>query len=147
MKLEDQVAPLALAQRMKELGFPQETCFAWVSELLDNDRDAIGVFARHALPAHGGATTLCAAPTVAEMGEWLPLGAFSARHDDGDWVASHPPSHDAAVVASAISGARTDSDLIAIADTEAEARARLLIALAESGALDPKSVAPHGRSS
>lgn len=24
MKLEDQVAPLALAQRMKELGFPQQ---------------------------------------------------------------------------------------------------------------------------
>jgi hypothetical protein len=75
MKLEDQVAPLKQALRMKELGFPQETFAAWRSypgeaaRVMAHETIAAWAEERSDLPS---SALLCAAPTVAEMGEWMP---------------------------------------------------------------------------
>lgn len=119
MNLEDQVAPLALAQRMKELGFPQETLAAWVTEGDDPramTREEIA-FDRDSSASAGVWQELCAAPTVAEMGEWLPGYATSCKMSpdaDHRWEAEDD------ILEAPEEGA-----------TEAEARARLCIHLAE----------------
>lgn len=124
MKLEDQVAPLALAQRMKELGFPQETVFVWVMRGVP----VPGVTPWGDPPPHqpdvqlsheDDTPVICAAPTVAEMGEWLPdkLGV-------GSWASS-----------GRYFCGEDDSETTigaTVAATEAEARAKMLILLATS---------------
>lgn len=117
MKLEDQVAPLALAQRMKEMGFPQDTQFEWWEEGSRSWVEAQQNWADRA--EH------IAAPTVAEMGEWL----MTCNRE----------------TASRRQGNRCEA-IIALLEPqgsgkhEAEARASLLIALAESGAINPKAL-------
>jgi hypothetical protein len=112
MNLEHQVASLAESLRMKELGFPQDTLFCWYGDALV------------ARTSHADAERP-AAPTVAEMGEWMPEGSLSQRAEPNVWLAAKSST------AAMIDYAGT---------TEAEARARLLIALAESGALDVKGL-------
>jgi hypothetical protein len=94
MKLEDQVAPLALAQLMMDQGFPQETCYAWwdwpgmpdpspTVQLQGSPPWRAEAHPRgHVLQAMG--IQLCAAPTVAEMGEWMPSG-FNAHAIAPTW--------------------------------------------------------------
>jgi hypothetical protein len=124
MNLEDQVAPLALAQRMKELGFPQDTAFSWYVRrdaagaviedghprlrLSDGAQVADGAYdippgyegshiRREQMLVKWESRCECAAPTVAEMGEWLPddvhimrrntsKGMFHVFGDDEDYV-------------------------------------------------------------
>jgi hypothetical protein len=114
MKLEDQVAPLDLARRMKELGFPQATLFGWWIDgysghgLIPEDA-TFSVRLFFGEPREG---FLCVAPTVSEMGQELRgyQGALPGPDEIGGWWAPG-----------------------ATALTEAEARSRLWIALAESG--------------
>ena len=104
MNLESQVAPLVLALRMKELGFPQDTGLEWYK-----DEGAV-IHRRVGIGGHatgGWSIRLCAAPTVAEMGEWFEPGSEPKR----------------------VRG-----------QTEAESRARLLIALAEAGAIKTEAL-------
>jgi len=64
MKLSEQVVSLELAKKLKELGYPQESLWYWnsngeirrVDGFFDDDSKFIAV-----------------APTVAELGEWLPV--------------------------------------------------------------------------
>lgn len=150
MKLEDQVAPLALARRMKELGFPQETFLGW--DAYDGTpilvvRQSEAVLGIDWVPAE----IECAAPTVAEIGEALPPAMpmssdevdsdnhdhtlDNAPHDDARWcihyrfdgspMILHTPSKTReGFCGGGFHGA-----------TEAEARACLWIALAEAGAI------------
>lgn len=146
MKLEDQVAPLALAQRMKELGFAQDTLFVWMGS---RTVDSCAVVPNPALrnewawnAVHTADSTMArvAAPTVAEIGEALPakiqtwdsmvMWRKGGRHkiEYGDGVET---------------GVLLNPNVLLMkADgaTEAEARARLWIALAEAGAIP---LAPH----
>ena len=69
MKLESQVAPLAESRRLKELGFPQDTEFAWSAW---SDHAAAEGIECHELhwqltdKEGGSVAPRCAAPTVAE---------------------------------------------------------------------------------
>lgn len=71
MKPEDQVAPLTLAQRMKELGFPQDTPLAWD---VNKELQWRGYLPLWYHPERGQEPIelLCAAPTVAEILDLLP---------------------------------------------------------------------------
>jgi hypothetical protein len=150
MTLEDQVAPLALALRMKELGFPQETCFGWFIDVAQGvevpasvavrmqepKRTASVVQATHyggppesfpppagfvSSPAWWPPRLLCAAPTVAEMGEWLLEFWYSRRGVNG-WEC----------------GRSMRGELVEMGEgrTEAEARAKTLIVAVEERLLD-----------
>lgn len=146
MKLEDGVAPLELAREMKTLGFPQETLFAWYAVaggiVAPRDRSLARENWFSARPnTEVPSAAACAAPTVAEMGEWLPTEinghylevahaltgwSYYYANDGGDGLRSVLPC------------TRSQSD--AMAFTEAEARARLLIALAKDGAIDVRGL-------
>lgn len=140
MKLEDQVAPLELARKMKALGFPQKTEFVWheigPGQVVGPAEDGTGarykamtdVLVRGADRTHL-VIPICAAPTVAEMGEWLPNFSNSFRDSQfiGAWTAGSR-------------GVDGPSPLCE-GKTEAEARARLLIALAQAGAIRPQEIA------
>lgn len=119
---EDQVAPLELARRMKELGFPQDCLFAWfksgstwVCADVYNER----------IDGNPAYRIECAAPTVAEIGEALPDGAGSrawSRQSIGQKVWG----------AAEYVGDEVDPGIqIEDCSTEVEARARLWIAMSE----------------
>jgi len=112
VRLEDQVAPFRMALRMREMGFPQNTEFHWRTT---------GLFSRiEAAVAPGD--LICAAPTVAEMGEWLPAGDYTVRREDGDWTTGR------SIRKSREKSARGSG-------SEAASRARSLIAAAVNGRL------------
>jgi hypothetical protein len=121
MTLEDQVAPLALALRMKELGFPQETCFEWADGevLILRHDESLGP--EPPLPVWAMPKPLCAAPTVAEMGEWLLEFWYSRRGVNG-WEC----------------GRSMRGELVEMGEgrTEAEARAKTLIVAVDERLLD-----------
>jgi hypothetical protein len=127
MKLEDQVAPLKLALRMKELGFPQETCFAW---FLSPSGEVASVFNAELdgyIRDYATCETdkrVCAAPTVAEMGEWLSEGSWSVRILNGRWTSGRARKK---------LGERRPMMGSA---TEAGTRARMLIAAVALGQID-----------
>lgn len=126
MKLEDQVAPFELAQRMKALGFPQATCFKWQairhgsrSENWLDDSNSVHVWEIE--------SESCAAPTVAEMGEWLPenLRIWHGKSiGDQRWIVY----------------CEHGDILASYGATMAKAIAHFLIALAEAGTLDPNGL-------
>lgn len=73
MTLEQEVTNSELSQKLKELGYPQEGLFYW-EWTYDNyngyDRDDhIIVYGEPNVKAKN---EFCVAPTVAELGEWLP---------------------------------------------------------------------------
>ncbi len=122
MKLEQQVVSLELAKKLKELGVKQESLFYW----RPNDNGA-GNFNDIIVAANDEEGLFCgvyySAFTVAELGEMLPDYAHSWRipawKDDTikwqcDW--KNKPS-----------GSKTCD-----ADTEADARAKMLIYLKEN---------------
>lgn len=120
MKLEDQVAPLELARELKALGLPQRTLHYWTKE--GSVQTETEPWAGMDGTVHGEAD--CAAPTVAEMGEWLPSYAFSFQHE-GRWRIEAEAYNDAGLHGWDFK-------------TEAEARARLVIALAKRGVVSPQ---------
>ena len=72
MKLNKQVPNLELCKKLKELGYPQEGLFWYrVDHRVDNDSI---VYVSKRKPNYEAMWTanLIVAPTVAEMGEWLP---------------------------------------------------------------------------
>jgi hypothetical protein len=142
MKLEDQVAPLKLAVKMKELGFPQETCFVWagvgttflngvdVSEPEVVERRTGQPIVLVAYEDYDGTTGLttrlpiphCAAPTVAEMGEWLREGTTTVRVG-ARWTSW--------------ANRKKKGDKNPGSETEAASRARMLLAAAKHGHIVP----------
>lgn len=144
MKLEQQVCSLELAKKLKELGVKQESLFYWrlgysVIESFDNgvSLGKKGEFSDYQIefypkPRFTTANfkwnesdlrklneTEVSAFTVAELGEMLPGYYTVARKDNFDrWSVGHEQL-------------RKDF----IADTEADARAKMLIYLLENGLL------------
>ena len=78
MTLEDQVAPFDHALRMRIKGFPQETAFHWRC-----GRDGVIWLCSRSKELVALGEFICAAPTVAEMGEWMPRGAYTAWRRTG----------------------------------------------------------------
>lgn len=114
MKLEDQVVSLELAKKLKELGVKQDSYLYW---------NLTGYGSKWELKQYHqlNESEACAAFTVAELGEMLPVGVHSGKSGVGcRFVCKHrrKPLH-------------------FVADTEAEARAKMLIHLIERGLVKP----------
>ncbi len=124
MKLENQVVSLELAQKMKELGFKQESFFVFVKNRQTAFPD---IYPMRIFDAeyHNGKTQpafhydiICSAYTVAELGEMLPENFYESmgRTLKGGWCVLLDK----------------DEDTMLYADTEADARAKMLIYLVEN---------------
>jgi hypothetical protein len=131
MKLEKQVCTLELAKRLKVLGVKQGSHFYWVKnfdaekgwrvigrEQISGELDAHYGFRPD--EAREGGYEMYAAFTVAELGEMLPLGAKSWQRNS-DWACETwktvADGHDGKII---------------VADTEADARAKMLVYLIEN---------------
>lgn len=132
MKLEDQVVSLELAKRMKELGFEQESYFRWANI---NAKDGV-VWDLYVHPSidnrpHPDLWKFgISAYTVAELGEMLPCNAFSGKIKTTE--TTDPDSKELICFEcwnNGFGGGRYYED------TEADARAKMLIYLKENNLL------------
>lgn len=118
MKLKNQVVSLKLAKQLKELGFKQDSLYIWL------DDEGVVKLLREADIDYRPRHTTCfeyPAYTVAELGEMLPieiednyLDCYKTERLNGVWECSYE---------SAMNGH------FEIANTEADARAKMLIYL------------------
>jgi hypothetical protein len=113
MKLEQQVCGLELAKRLKELGVEQ-TSMAWWLGSKDNPIYFVG----YEEPSEHVAWNKYAAFTVAELGEMLPSDKYTSRKVYDQWECAFR----------SIDGDSFEQ----YADTEADARAKMLIYLIEN---------------
>lgn len=82
LPIEKQVCSLELAKRLKELGVPKESYFKWHSVKGDREKDC---YVTHDDAGYG--YELCAAFTVAELGEMLPHKYQMVKGVSGDsWL-------------------------------------------------------------
>jgi len=143
MKLEQQVVSLELAQKLKELGVKQESFFKWGNFTTDN-----GIAWNLYVPPefnkvphpdmwiHG-----ISAFTVAELGEMLPyrIGEYDLRFWSVQFAGEHHKYCGYLVDkedGSHFMNSRTDgmgNNVAFMADTEADARAKMLVYLLENG--------------
>jgi hypothetical protein len=133
MKLENQVVSLELAKRLKELGFEQNSLFWWQKWVQDDwklshYREFNGINSKGQVEVSGfemikgiadDTDDACSAYTVAELGEMLPI-YYSTFFDGNTWNVDEE-------------GSKLDDVLEELsAETEADARAKLLIYLKEN---------------
>lgn len=123
MKLEQQVVSLELAKRLKELGVKQESLYVYYHNGLGDGVWKLGNW-NEPIPPHVAEPNgpVVSAFTVAELGEMLPDGYISKRGDkhEDKWAV-----WDDRVVTPL-------SDKVMYADTEADARAKMLAYLLEN---------------
>lgn len=119
MKFEDQVVSLPLAKRLKEMGVRQDSLFHWRKHEGDWDIWRLGEPTPLALQQH-----IISAFTVAELGEMLfsVVGCVLPWPGMGGWYFDRPKGE------------------FEISKTEADARARLLIRMIETGSLDASKI-------
>ena len=138
--IEKEVPSLKLCKRLKKLGFPQEgkgefwEGFWWVRSFMQDWQVSYGIRAGW---AKGNEEKYIKAPTVRELGEWLPVEVeiegncyhlkFSQSLDNDNYIYWYEDSND-----------NTLDNFYAIADTEANARAKILIWLIENGYINLK---------
>lgn len=129
MELEKQVCSLELSQRLKELGVPQESLYGHYHNKL---RVKNFITERYYISNEDEASFLCSAFTVAELGEMLPPLYISMKTRRSGWC----------VCPKTVADERSDfeDERIVRADTEANARAKMLIYLIENNLLDPKTL-------
>jgi len=126
MRLEDQVVSLELAKKLKELGIDQEAgCgFYWHKDKLVFAHSECG---NHAI---GDWNNYIAAFTVAELGEMLPRFYESHRTNgitpEIEWTCQYKED-----------GKVTHQ----VSNTEADARAKMLVYLLENGLMKPEKEA------
>jgi len=130
MKLEQQVVSLELAKKLKELGFKQESLFVWVitisgyiklERFIETGKQFEDVF--------GTITEMYSAYTVAELGEMLPLTIkingiiimLKCSKRDIGWSIRYVQAKREGL-----------TEISELADTEADARAKMLIYLKEN---------------
>jgi hypothetical protein len=117
MKLENQVCSLQLAKRLKELGVRQSSHFYWQKKIFANDPPVDPWILNDSIDTH--ALENISAFTVAELGEMLAEGLFrSWKSSSGHWYCTYLPLR------------RGEHE--EMGDTEARARARMLIYLIEN---------------
>lgn len=122
MKLEDQVVSLDLAKKLKELGVRQESVYAF-HDVEKEDATLVQIGNN----SQKWSNQFVAAFTVAELGGMLPSGTKSWKkarwYCHLQYIESPPVNKDFA---------RTE-----VADTEANARAAILVYLIEQGIVKP----------
>lgn len=129
MRLEDQVASLELCKRLKELGVKQESVWEWM-QFHHTQEHRLVRGGMSSLPTLAKDTQVSAF-TVAELGEILPDNSktyrynFGSKHPGTGWHATH--------LDVCVNWERHE----ALADTEADARAKMLIYLIEKGIVKP----------
>ena len=128
MQLEKQVVSLDLAMRLKELGVKQESYFCWHWSGKENEYADLITMDGNTTPY------LYSAFTVAELGERLPFKVvigdavlwLQINKYELCWTAEYTG------VAGTLTNPRLmDAPIKTIADTEADARAKMLIYLVE----------------
>ena len=136
MKLEDQVVSLDLAKKLKELGVKQDSHFHWKR---DESGDGPYLVASNTRYISTAGTILASAFTVAELGEMLPRILFrqkrtyelalgkKLRNDNEEWSCRYECESNGGYVQQ-------------VADTEADARAKMLIYLLENNLINPELV-------
>ena len=124
--LEQQVCPLGLARKLKELGAPQETYFAWAFFPDDPELPLLFEGGYECFPPLSYNEERCAAYTVGELGVLMPDGEITRKELVGDEY--RVGYHWRVGVGYESPRSYWDS-----ATTEAEARSLLLIALVERG--------------
>jgi hypothetical protein len=129
MKLEDQVVSLELAKELKELGVKQESLFYWITQE-NKSFISYGVY-------HNPEHRHCSSFTVAELGEMIGNGWEDwdiDRNDRGNgevwWI---PEWYDYDSEEEVWMPQKT-----LMANTEADARAKLLIHLIKEGIIKTK---------
>lgn len=134
MILEQQVCSLELAKRLKGLGVKQESAFYWTEYLNGNEVDFR--IDQQLVPPSS-----CSAFTVAELGEMLPMtvhGEFDQLISEKaieHWFVYYSRSREPA------GHAARSNVYLKTADTEADARAAVLIYLIENKLVTILSVA------
>jgi hypothetical protein len=126
MQLEKQVCSLGLAKRLKELGVKQESVFYW----MEATSGTMGIWLP-VLRGDAGDISLCvSAFTVAELGEMFPksrvIFSMSGFHE-GAWSCELSTGN--------------EKEHREYAETEADARAKILIYLLENRFIQ----SPEGR--
>lgn len=124
MKLKDQVCSIELAKKLKELGVKQESAFSWFA--FTNENELRWVLELTEITDFPDVVKRYAAFTVAELGEMLPM----------DRICTNKNKKFAIWFESAI--APTES--VITGDTEACARAKLLIHIIEKGIVDAEKI-------
>ena len=125
MKLEQQVCSLELAKRLQELGIKQDSLFWW----LDGERPEL----RYLYNFTGQEKKKYSAYNVAELGEILPDNYFTRKHFGSGtkrwhWQVYHGYEE------TSVNGELIASDMYT-SDTEADARAKMLVYLLENNLL------------
>ena len=124
MKIEDQVCSLELAKKLKELGVKQESFFFWKT-----DQGEPYLVAHNSRFMNSKGTIEAAAFTIAEFGEILggQFDKLPSKHFDGMWKAHAP-------------WLPQNGELLVQADTEADARAKMLVHLIENKFITARSL-------
>lgn len=133
MKLEDQVCSLELAQKLKELGVKQESLFIWSYYPHVDSYHPMPEFNQLNDGEEQNGLNISAF-TVAELGEMLPFSIKFQKHicyltceknipDYGGWICKYESSD---IIRP------TEATEIFTANTEADARAKMLIYLMEN---------------
>ena len=119
MNIEQQVASLELSKKLKKLGVKQDSLYYWVDNFYAGIETSI-VEAKNR--KEGGGVS---AFTVAELGEMLPITVHTTKFEQGYHWQSHYE-----VLKGDLSG-KMEYVHFEAADTEADARAKMLIYLIE----------------
>jgi len=125
MEIKNQVVSLELAKKMKELGFKQESLFWWNRQDMPGDDFVIQVGMHKIHESYG--EPLCSAYTVAELGEMLP-DLLRDKFGENQLLTINKRSNKNWYVdyGGFLEGIYFE------ADTEADARAKMLIYLKEN---------------
>lgn len=133
MRLEEQVVSLELAKRLKELGVKQESIFAWCKNELGH---ITLVYLPQWIPQIKKHGEWWAAFTVAELGEMLPPLCEIKRTRENNWRLEY-------ISTLTVKDGRPHFDRHSVrADTEADARAKMLIYLIEQKLIPTQEAKP-----
>ena len=130
MTLESQVVSLPLAKRLKELGVKQESLVYWC--VAENGQKWLGYSVDHHTAF--GEVQSFSSFTVGELGEMLPRGIYSYKNDckGSRWRALGE-----ADMWDRSGGVVLDGRPFQDAESEADARAKMLVYLLEKGMVKP----------
>lgn len=136
MKLEQQVCSLELSKRLKELGVKQESLFYWYGEWYDPNPPFREKAKRWYIELAGYVSPekdiedTFSAFTVAELGEMLPM--IVNNNDDTNWLYTTKHDDGYSVQYGSIENNSFNIVYEQYSDTEADARAKILIYLLEN---------------
>jgi len=128
MKLQDQVCSFELAKKLKELGVKQGSLFYWYTDGLNFQVDIKTDYIRGVYGYSGKQDEMYPTFTVAELGEMLPNFCSSYQM---------PEPHTSSSISLWYCGAK-ETELSQVAETEADARAKMLIYLIENNLMEAK---------